>query len=86
MRIWPKIASLPELDYGETIVGKPSIVLLSPDVVLRMFIADLKGSFKGKPFPTLALVDEPWVKREGRRVQRFLEIRHWKNRFKSLQP
>ncbi len=60
-----QIASLSELDYGQTIVGKPSIVLLSPDVALRTFIADLKGSFKGKPLPTRACVNETGVKRDG---------------------
>jgi ketosteroid isomerase-like protein len=44
-----QIASLPELDYGQTIVGEPSVALLGPDVALRTFIAGLKGSFKGKP-------------------------------------
>jgi ketosteroid isomerase-like protein len=44
-----QLASLSELDYGQTIVGEPSVALLSPDVALRTFIADFNGSFKGKP-------------------------------------
>jgi ketosteroid isomerase-like protein len=68
-----QIASLPELDYGQTIVGKPSIVLLSPDVALRTFIADLKGSFKGKPLPTRAFVSETLVRRDGKWVERFFQ-------------
>ena len=69
-----QIASLSELDYGQTIVGKPSIVLLSPDVALRTFIADLKGSFKGKPLPTRAFVNETLVKRDGKWIERFFQI------------
>ena len=69
-----QIASLSELDYGQTIVGKPSIVLLSPDVALRTFSADLKGSFKGKPLPTRAFVNETLVKRDGKWIERFFQI------------
>jgi ketosteroid isomerase-like protein len=69
-----QIASLSELDYGQTIVGKPSIVLLSPDVALRTFIADLKGSFKGEPLPTRAFVNETLVKRDGKWIERFFQI------------
>ena len=69
-----QIASLSELDYGQTIVGKPSIVLLSPDVALRTFIADLKGSFKGKPLPTRAFVNETLVKRDGKWIERLFQI------------
>ncbi len=69
-----QIASLSELDYGQTIVGKPSIALLAPDVALRTFIADLKGSFKGKPLPSRAFVNETLVKRNGKWVERFYQI------------
>ena len=69
-----QIASLSELDYGQTIVGKPSIALLAPDVALRIFIADLKGSFKGKPLPSRAFVNETLVKRNGKWVERFYQI------------
>lgn len=69
-----QIASLSELDYGQTIVGKPSIVLLSPDVALRTFIADLNGSFKGKPLPTRVFVNETLVRRDGKWVERFFQI------------
>src|SRR5262245_30479268 len=41
-----QIASLAELDFGQTFVTEPSVVLLSPDVALRTFTADLKGTFK----------------------------------------
>jgi ketosteroid isomerase-like protein len=69
-----QIASLTELDYGQTIVGTPSVVLLSPDVALRTFIADLKGSFRDKPLPARAFVNETLVKRDGKWIERFFQI------------
>ena len=69
-----QLASLSELDYGQTIVGEPSVVLLSPDVALRTFIAELKGSFKGKPLPARAFVNESLVKRDGAWIERLFQI------------
>ena len=69
-----QIASLPELDYGQTIQGTPAVVLLAPDVALRTFIADLKGSFKGKPLPARAFVNETLVKRDGKWIERLFQI------------
>ncbi|MEX1061316.1 MAG: nuclear transport factor 2 family protein [Methyloceanibacter sp.] len=69
-----QIASLPELDYGQTIVGEPSVALLGSDVALRTFIADLKGSFKGKPLPARAFVNETLVKRDGKWIERFFQV------------
>ena len=69
-----QIASLGELDYGQTIVGEPSVALLAPDAALRTFIADLKGSFKGKPLPARAFVNETLVKRDGKWIERFFQI------------
>ncbi|MCK5090848.1 MAG: nuclear transport factor 2 family protein [Hyphomicrobiaceae bacterium] len=69
-----QIASLAELDYGQKIVGTPSVVLLSPDVALRTFTADLKGSFRGKPLPARAFVNETLVKRDGKWIERFFQV------------
>ncbi|MCK5712300.1 MAG: nuclear transport factor 2 family protein [Hyphomicrobiaceae bacterium] len=69
-----QIASLAELDYGQKIVGTPSVMLLSPDVALRTFTADLKGSFRGKPLPTRAFVNETLVKRDGKWIERFFQV------------
>jgi ketosteroid isomerase-like protein len=69
-----QIASLAELDYGETIIREPSVVLLSPDVALRTFVADLKGSFRGKPLPARAFVNETLVKRDGNWIEAFFQI------------
>ncbi|MCP4380483.1 MAG: nuclear transport factor 2 family protein [Hyphomicrobiales bacterium] len=69
-----QIASLPELDYGATIVGTPSVVLLAPDVALRTFIADMSGSFRGKPLPERAFINETLVKRDGKWIERLFQI------------
>jgi len=69
-----QIASLSELEYGQTIVGKPSVVLLAPDVALRTFTAELKGSFKGKKLPSRAFVNETLVKRDGKWIERLFQV------------
>jgi hypothetical protein len=69
-----QIASLAELDYGATIVGTPSVVLLSPDVALRTFTADMKGSFKDRPLPARAFVNETLIRRDGQWIEAFFQI------------
>ena len=69
-----QIASLSELEYGQTIVGEPSVVLLAPDVALRTFSAELKGSFKGKKLPSRAFVNETLVKRDGKWIERLFQV------------
>lgn len=69
-----QIASLSELDYGQTFVTEPSVVLLAPDVALRTFIADLKGSFRGEPLPARVFVNETLIKRDGKWIERFFQI------------
>jgi ketosteroid isomerase-like protein len=69
-----QIASLAELDYGQTIIGEPSVMLLSPDVALRTFVADMKGSFMDKPLPARAFVNETLIRRDGKWIERFFQI------------
>ncbi|MGH6737117.1 MAG: nuclear transport factor 2 family protein [Methyloceanibacter sp.] len=69
-----QLESLAELDYGQTIIGEPSVTLLAPDVALRTFIAELKGSFKGKPLPARAFVNETLIKRDGKWIERLFQI------------
>lgn len=69
-----QIASLAELDYGQTFVTEPSVVLLAQDVALRTFIADLTGSFRGEPLPARAFVNETLVKRDGKWIERFFQV------------
>jgi len=51
-----------------------NVTLLGPDAALRTFVADLKGSFKGKPLPARAFVNETLVKRDGKWIERFFQI------------
>lgn len=69
-----QIASLPEFDFGQTIVGEPSVVLLAPEVALRTFVADFKGTFKGKPLPGRVFVNETLVNRNGKWIERFFQV------------
>lgn len=69
-----QIASLGELDYGQTFVTEPTVVLLSPDVALRTFTADLKGSFRGEPLPARVFVNETLVLRDGKWIERFFQV------------
>lgn len=69
-----QIASLGELDFGQKIVGEPSVVFLSPDVALRTFIAELDGSFRGKPLPSRVFVNETAVKRDGKWIEAFFQV------------
>jgi ketosteroid isomerase-like protein len=69
-----QIASLPKLDYGQTMIGEPSVALLAPDVALRTFVVDMKGSFMGKPLPARAFVNETLIRRDGKWIERFFQV------------
>lgn len=72
-------ASLPDLQYGQTIVGDVSVALLGADTALRSFTAELNGSFKGRPLPRRVFVSAIWVKQDGAWVERFYQdtaLRH----------
>lgn len=67
-------ASLPDLKYGQTIVGDVSVVFIGPDTALRSFTAELNGSFKGRPIPRRAFISAIWVKQDGAWVERFYQV------------
>lgn len=69
-----QIASLGELDYGETIIGEPRVVFLAPDVAVRTFAAELNGSFRGKPLPAKAFVNETVVRRDGKWIEALFQV------------
>jgi len=68
------IASLSDVDYTETVVVEPTVVLLAPDVALRTFVAEWKGSFKDKPMPAKVFVSETMVNRNGEWLERFYQV------------
>ncbi len=69
-----QIASLARLDYDQTFITEPTVVLLSPDVALRTFTAELKGSFDGTPLPARVFVNETLVNRDGQWIERFFQV------------
>ena len=69
-----QLASLDKYDWSQTIVGEPDVALLGPDVALRTFSAELKGTFQGKPLPPRVFATELLVKRDGKWVERFYQV------------
>ncbi len=69
-----QIASLDELDYGATIIGEPSVMFLSPDVAVRSFMAEMHGSFRGKPLPAKAFINETVVRRDGKWIEALFQV------------
>ena len=67
-------ASLPDLKYGQTILGDVSVAMLGSDAALRSFSAELKGSFKGRPLPNRVFVSSVWVKQDDAWVEKFYQV------------
>jgi hypothetical protein len=67
-------ASLPDLQYGQTIVGDVSVALLRPDAALRSFTAELEGRFRGRPLPRRVFIGSIWVKQNGAWVEKFYQV------------
>jgi ketosteroid isomerase-like protein len=68
------IATLSDVDFTEMIEGEASVALLAPDVALRTFAADWKGSFDGKPLPARVYVSEILVNRNGAWTERYYQV------------
>ena len=64
----PLYAPAPGTSYevGEDV----TVTLLGPDAAIRTFIADMKGSYKGKPFAPRVFVTETLVRRDGKWLER----------------
>lgn len=69
-----QIASLPDLKYGQTILGKVGVTVLSPQLAQRSFSAALDGTFKGRPIPRQVFVSELWAKGEGGWQEKFYQV------------
>jgi hypothetical protein len=46
-----QVASLPDFEYEQSLLGDVSIKMLGSDAALRSFSAELNGSFKGRALP-----------------------------------
>jgi len=69
-----QIASLPDLKYGQTVIGEVTVELLDSDAALRTFAAKLEGTFKGRPIPRRVFISEIWVKRDGAWAEKFYQV------------
>lgn len=58
----------------QTKVGDDMITLLGPDAGLRMFTADLDGTFKGESIPKRVFVTSVMVRRDGRWLETFYQV------------
>ena len=50
------------------------MALLAPDVALRTFTAELKGTFQGKKLPSRVFATELLVKRDGKWVECLYQV------------
>ena len=69
-----QLDSLGTYDWSQTIVGDVDVALLGPEVAMRTFTADLKGTFQGKALPPRVFNTEILVKRDGKWVERFYQV------------
>ena len=69
-----QLDSLGTYDWSQTIVGDVDVALLGPEVAMRTFTADLKGTIQGKPLPPRVFNTEILVKRDGKWVERFYQV------------
>lgn len=69
-----QIASLPDLKYGQTVIGDVTVELLDSDAALRTFAAKLEGTLKGVLIPRRVFVSEIWVKRDGAWAEKFYQV------------
>jgi hypothetical protein len=61
-----QLRTLSELKYQQTILGEGvPIIMLCDEAAMRIYAAELRGSFKDQKLPPLVYVSEIWVKREG---------------------
>ncbi len=69
-----QLASLPDFEYEQSVLGDVSIKMLGSDAALRSFSAELNGSFKGRPLPRRVFVSAVWVKRDGAWAEKFYQV------------
>lgn len=69
-----QIASLPELKYKQTNLTEPTVTMLSPDVAMRTFTAELDGTFKGQSLSDSVFITSIMVKQGGTWLERFYQV------------
>lgn len=69
-----QIATLPDLQYTQTITGEVKVKVLGPDAGMRTFTARLHGTYKGKPIPADVFVTSIMVREDGQWRERFYQV------------
>ncbi len=69
-----QIGSLPELKYDQENLDEPEVTLLADDVALRTFTAKLKGTYEGRPIPSLVYITSVMVKSDDGWKERFYQV------------
>ncbi len=69
-----QLASLPNFQYEQSLLGDVSIKMLGSDAAIRSFSAELKGTFKGRALPRRVFVSAVWVKRDGAWAEKFYQV------------
>ena len=69
-----QLASLPDLKYGQKVVGEVAFSLLGPAAAMRTFTAKLDGNFEGKRIPRDVFVSEIWIKSDGAWQEKFYQV------------
>jgi hypothetical protein len=69
-----QLASLPDLEFSQEIVGEVEVSLIDDDAALRTFRAKQRGRFKNRPLPTHVFVSQLMVKEDGAWVERFYQV------------
>ena len=64
------LAALDDLKMDQTITSGVVVTLLGPDAAIRTFIADMKGTYKGKPLAPRMFITETLVKRDDKWLER----------------
>lgn len=69
-----QVESLPDLKYEQDNLDEPSVTLLAPDVAMRSFRAELKGTYRGRPIPSPVYVTSIMVRNDGTWQEKFYQV------------
>ena len=68
------IASLPRLEWKQTDISEPTVVMLGPDSAMRTLTARLEGSFDGKPFDHKVFITSIMKRTDGKWLESFYQV------------
>lgn len=68
------LASLPDLEYEQTDLSGPKVVLLECDTAMRTLTAKVEGTFKGEPFSDKVFITSILVREDGKWLEQFYQV------------